>query len=94
MEPPDSTLMDIALLVAGTDYYHLECQMKNNKEMVIRMFAYDVRFAITHSKTVDEDIEEIMLYFPRSVVIYPEKNDAVPDHLQCRIIFQDNSEHI
>ena len=28
--PPGSTLMDIALLVAGTDYYHLECQMKNN----------------------------------------------------------------
>ena len=93
-ESPGSTLMDIALLVAGTDYYHLECQMKNDKEMVIRMFAYDVRFAITHSKTVDEDIEEILLYFPRSVVIYPEKNDAVPDHLQCRIIFQDNSEHI
>lgn len=23
-KPPDSTLMDIALLVAGTDYYHLE----------------------------------------------------------------------
>ena len=29
-EPPGSTLMDIALLVAGTDYYHLECQMKND----------------------------------------------------------------
>ena len=37
--PPSSTLMDIALLVNGTDYYHLECQMKNAKEMIIRMFA-------------------------------------------------------
>lgn len=52
--PPTSTLMDIALLVADTDYYHLECQMKNDKEMVIRMFFYDVRFATTHTKTVDE----------------------------------------
>ena len=34
-EPPGTTLMDIALLVAGTDYYHLECQMKNDNEMVI-----------------------------------------------------------
>ena len=92
--PPGSTLMDIALLVAGTDYYHLECQMKNDNEMVIRMFAYDVRFAITHSKAVHQDTGEITLYFPHSMVIYPEKNDAVPDHLRCRVVFQDNSEHI
>ena len=57
-EPPGSTLMDIALLVDGTDYYHLECQMENDSEMVIRMFAYDVRFATTHSKTADEDRAE------------------------------------
>ena len=93
-EPPGSTLMDIALLVAGTDYYHLECQMKNDKEMVIRMFAYDVRFAITHSKFIGQDTGEITLYFPYSVVIYPEKNDAIPDYLRCRVVFQDNSEHI
>ena len=93
-EPPDSTFMDIALLVAGTDYYHLECQMKNNREMVIRMFAYDVRFAITHSKVMEKDTEEIILYFPRSVVIYPEKNSSIPDQLKCRVVFQDNSEHI
>lgn len=93
-EPPGTTLMDIALLVAGTDYYHLECQMKNDNEMVIRMFAYDVRFAITHSKSIDQDTGEITLYFPHSVVIYPEKNDAIPDYLRCRVFFQDNSEHI
>ena len=33
-EPPGSNLMDIALLVAGTDYYHLECQMKNDNEIL------------------------------------------------------------
>ena len=93
-KPPGSTLMDIALLVAGTDYYHLECQMKNDSEMVIRMFAYDVRFAITHSRTMDKDTGEIVLYFPRSVVIYPDENSALPDHLKCRVVFQDNSEHI
>lgn len=93
-EPPGSTLMDIALLVDGTDYYHLECQMKDNQEMVIRMFAYDVHFAITHTKVVDGETKEITLKFPHSVVIYPEGSDPVPDHLQCRILFQDNTEHI
>ena len=93
-KPPDSTLMDIALLVAGTDYYHLECQMKNDREMVIRMFAYDVRFAITHSKEVDGNTGEFTLYFPHSAAIYPEKNNAIPDYLKCRVIFQDGTEHI
>ncbi len=32
--------------------------------------------------------------FPRSAVIYPEKNRRIPDVLRCRIIFQDGSEHI
>ena len=94
MKPSSSTFMDIALLVGGTDYYHLECQMKNDHEMVIRMFTYDVHFAITHTKAMDGDTGEIILKFPRSVVIYPEGGKAVPDHLQCRVIFQDNSEHI
>ncbi len=93
-ELPGSTFMDIALLVGGTDYYHLECQMKNDHEMVIRMFSYDVHFAITHTKTMDGDAGEITLKFPHSAVIYPEGSNAVPDHLQCRILFQDNSEHI
>ena len=69
--PPGSTLMDIALLVSGTDYYHIECQMKNNSEMVVRMFAYDARFAITHSNTIDESTGEITFIFPHSVVLYP-----------------------
>lgn len=46
------------------------------------------------STFMDSDTGEIILYFPRSVVIYPEKNDAIPDNLQCRVVFQDNSEHI
>ena len=93
-EPPGSSFMDIALLVAGTDYYHLECQMKNDKEMVIRMFAYDLRFAMNYSKTIDWNTGEVTIHFPHSAVLYPEKNNAIPNHLQCRIIFQDNSEHI
>ena len=42
--------------------------MKNDKEMDIRMFAYDVRFAITHTKTVDESTGEITLFIPYTVL--------------------------
>ena len=61
--------------------------MKNEQEMVIRMFAYDVCFAITHAQAIDENTGEVTLYFPRSVIIYPEENKAIPDHLQCRVVF-------
>lgn len=56
--------------------------------------AYDVHFAITHTKNIDGNSGEITLRFPHSAVIYPAKNSTIPDHLQCRILFQDNSEHI
>lgn len=40
------------------------------------------------STFMDSDTGEIILYFPRSVVIYPEKNNAIPDNLQCRVVFR------
>lgn len=92
--PPGSKLADIALLVNDTDFYHIECQMKNDSEMVIRMISYDMHFAIQHSTIRNDISEELIIRFPHSVVIYPDKNDSLPDKLKCKIIFQDNSEHI
>jgi len=92
--PPGSKLADIALLVNDTDFYHIECQMKNDSEMVIRMISYDMHFAIQHNATRDNISGELIIRFPHSVVIYPDKNDSLPDKLRCKIIFQDNSEHI
>ncbi len=92
--PPGSRLSDIILLISGTDYYHIECQMHNDHDMVIRMFAYDFHFAMQH--TISEDWKQggLVMRFPRSTVIYPEMNSKLPDVLRCRIIFQDDSEHI
>ena len=92
--PPGSRLSDIALLVNGTDYYHLECQMHNDQDMVIRMIAYDLHFAMQHTTSGEQNPDGLVMRFPRSAVIYPEKNNQIPDVLRCRIIFQDGSEHI
>ena len=35
----------------------------------------------------------MILRFPRSVVIYPDQNNALPDMLRCHIIFPDQSRH-
>ena len=92
--PPSSRRSDIAVLVNGTDYYHLECQMNNDEDMVIRMIMYDIHFAVQHLTSMDEKGGGFMMHFPRSAVIYPEKNQKLPEKLRCRIIFQDGSEHI
>ena len=47
-ESPTSNLMDISLLIANSDFYHIECQMENDKFMVIRMILYDIHYAIKH----------------------------------------------
>lgn len=91
---PSSQLMDFAILIGGTDYYHIECQMENDKGMVIRMVAYDFHFALQHCTSTQPATGEIVMRFPDSVVIYPEKNRNLPDTLHCRIIFADKSEHI
>lgn len=93
-QPPNSRLADIVLVVNGTDYYHLECQMRNDGSMVIRMVAYDLHVAMQHGTTQDGETGEITMKFPNSIVIYPEKNASIPDFLRCRLIFHDGSEHI
>jgi len=92
--PPHSRFTDITLVVNGTDYYHLECQMRNDGLMVIRMVAYDLHVAIQHGTSHDQNSGEIIVKFPRSAVIYPEKNKNIPAYLKCRLIFHDGSEHI
>lgn len=91
---PGSRLSDITLLVNGTDYYHLECQMHNDQDIVIRMIAYDLHFAMQYTTSADEKQGGFVMHFPRSTVIYPEKNGKLPDCLRCRIVFPDGSEHI
>lgn len=91
---PSSNLMDIALLVAGTDYYHIECQMQNDWQMVLRMVAYDLHLSLLHTASAEPDSEEVTIRFPRSAVIYPDRNSTLPDSLRCRILFPSQSEHI
>ena len=91
---PSSKLMDISLLVAGTDYYHIKCQMDNDRLMVVRMISYDLHYAIEHCISGNCTDDESTLRFPHSVVLYPDQNRNLPDSLKCRVIFQDNSEHL
>lgn len=93
-DAPSSKLMDISLLIANTDYYHIECQMGNDRMMVVRMISYDLHYAVEHCLSGNPNDDEIIIRFPYSIVLYPDQNRNLPDNLKCRVIFQDSSEHL
>lgn len=62
--------------------YHIECQSKGHKEMVIRMFEYDVACALDQLRLI-EDVQE--LKFPQSCVLY--LRNTGPEKLKLRINF-------
>lgn len=62
--------------------YHIECQSTNPKEMVIRMFEYDVACALDQIQ-LTEDVQE--LKFPQSCVLY--MRNTGPEEIKLRIDF-------
>lgn len=87
-----SVYSDITLLVNGCDLYHLECQMDNDKYMVVRMIEYDFHLALRHGVQMEAP-NVFTLYFPHSTILYPDTNSNIPDNLICRVIFPDGSIH-
>ena len=87
-----SVYSDITLLVNGTDLYHIECQMSNDADMIVRMIEYDFHFALRHGIQMEAP-NIYTLYFPNSTVLYPDTKESIPDNLICRVIFPDGSIH-
>lgn len=71
-------------------YYHIEFQIKNDNDMIIRTFEYGFNYAKEVART--ERINRNVLYFPKQKVIYMEKNRNIEDVLNMRIIFPNNQE--
>lgn len=83
---------DIVLLVDEKDLYHMECQMTNDSDMVVRMIEYDFHTALRHGIQMDAP-NVFSLHFPKSTVLYPQCNSKLPDKLICNVIFPDGSSH-
>lgn len=76
------------LLRIGTDLYHLECQMKADKTMALRMLEYDTHVALVHGANKNQ------LSFPKSVVLYLSHSKNMSDYEECMLHFQDGSSHL
>lgn len=79
---------DVTVLIDSNDIYHFECESKNDKTMVVRMFEYDVHIALSYQSA------PLSLTFPYSAVLYLQDNRSIPDTLTCKIHFQDNKTYV
>lgn len=71
-------------------YYHIEFQIKNDNDMIIRTFEYGFNYAKEVART--EGIDRNLLYFPKQKIIYMEENRNIEDVLNMRIIFPNSQE--
>lgn len=85
-----SIYSDIALKI-NSDIYHLECQIKNDSDMSIRMIKYDFHLGL--SARSSRDLDDNTIVFPKSVVIYPSPEENIPDELVCHLLFPDGTCH-
>lgn len=63
--------------------YHIEFQTQNDKMMAIRMFRYG--FEKSLELACNKDGEEIVLDFPKQLVIYLEENKSIKDLILLKI---------
>lgn len=63
--------------------YHIEFQTQNDKAMAIRMFRYGFEKAL--ELACNQEGEEIILDFPKQLVIYLEENQNIKDVIVLQI---------
>lgn len=80
-----SIYSDLVIQIGERDIYHFECQMKRDKNMVIRMMEYDLHIALAHSM-IEEDRNErdFQMYLPHSAILYLEHTKNTPDAEKCQ----------
>lgn len=66
--------------------YHLECESKSSRAIVIRMIEYDFHIALQNQR---EEIGEYFLSFPDAAVIFLRNASAIPGNMVVNIAFPD-----
>ncbi len=80
-------MSDISFLI-GDKTYHIECQYSDDQTMAFRMFEYDFHIALIDAKRTNNFAE---FNFPRSCVFYIVPKDSMPDKLEMKINFEEES---
>ena len=82
-------VMSVSHTERGEQIIHIEVQTRNSSEIHIRMFAYGYHIA---NSRPEEKNGQIILRFPKQVVVFIEENSAIPDSIGLTLILPDESE--
>ena len=86
-----SIFADLTIHIAKADIYHIECQMDDEKEMVLRVIEYDLHIALKHGVHWNSKTEKLEMKFPKSVILYLDHTQNTPDSETCRLTFADGT---
>lgn len=94
----NSVFADIAVQIGDRDIYHMECQMNKDKGMVLRMLEYDIHIGMAYRigndrKKIHIDSKKYELVMPRSVILYLNSVNHMPEEEICLISFADGTTH-
>jgi hypothetical protein len=82
-------------LIDRKQLYHFEAEIRNNPDMVLRMFIYGFEIGREHRDTnpAAEKTNGIVIRFPRAKIFYWAPNSKTPDKLSLTLIFPNGSPH-
>jgi flagellar biosynthesis/type III secretory pathway protein FliH len=65
-----------------TVQYHMECQVRNDNNMCIRIFEYDSQLALRNSQLTNDTM---VVRFPNTAVLYLDSTESTPDVIKIHI---------
>ena len=84
-------LADTIITINGTDRYHIEAQMNNDKTIIFRMLEYGFADAIRNWNHLPEkNYSNLILEFPKQRIIYLYHETPVDEILNVTLKFEDN----
>lgn len=90
-------LADTIITVNGTDRYHFEAQMSDDKSIVFRMMDYgfmNAKQVWERNLYSENNYSNVRLSFPKQRVIYLYHENPIPDELTISIEFEDQGEFL
>ena len=82
-----SKIITDSIIKIEDNVYHIECQRRKDKHMVVRMIEYDFTIAVDNA-----DLDESVIKMPESCVLHLDTSD-IDDELKIRIVFADGAEY-
>jgi hypothetical protein len=85
-------LSDTIVIIGGVHVYHLEAEIGDDENIVVRVFEYGLAEGF-RTKTVSEDGRTISIKFPNARIIYWETTKKTPDEVTLSLEFPEGGHY-